>query len=144
LYLLDVDGTDAAPITPAGSLAEGASWAMAPDGGSVCLARGGSLVLYPLNGGPTRQVPGGTGRDRLIGWIESGLLTSEAPLHGGTVNRIDPATGKRDVWRTFQPTDPTGIMHLNLLFLVVTPDGRSYGYTWHRAISDLYLVDGLG
>jgi hypothetical protein len=25
---------------------------------------------------------------------------------------------------------------------VVTPDGRGYGYTWHRAVSDLYLVEG--
>ncbi|MDF2774662.1 MAG: hypothetical protein K0S86_4162, partial [Geminicoccaceae bacterium] len=23
-----------------------------------------------------------------------------------------------------------------------TPDGRGYGYTWHRAMSDLYLVEG--
>jgi hypothetical protein len=26
--------------------------------------------------------------------------------------------------------------------LVVTPDGRGYGYSWHRAVSDLYLVEG--
>ena len=26
--------------------------------------------------------------------------------------------------------------------VVVTPDGRGYGYSWHRAVSDLYLVEG--
>ena len=26
--------------------------------------------------------------------------------------------------------------------LVTTADGRGYGYTWHRATSDLYLVRG--
>jgi hypothetical protein len=25
----------------------------------------------------------------------------------------------------------------------VTPDGRSYAYSWHRALSDLFLVEGL-
>jgi hypothetical protein len=27
--------------------------------------------------------------------------------------------------------------------LAVTPDGRTYGYSFHRALSDLYLVDDL-
>ena len=25
----------------------------------------------------------------------------------------------------------------------VTPDGQSLAYTWHRALSSLYLADGL-
>jgi len=33
-------------------------------------------------------------------------------------------------------------MTLDLNGLVATPDGRSYGYSWHRAISDLYVVEG--
>lgn len=24
-----------------------------------------------------------------------------------------------------------------------TPDGSAYGYSWHRSVSDLYLVEGL-
>ena len=39
------------------------------------------------------------------------------------------------------PTDASGIM--NAGNLLVTPDGRSYGYYWHRALSDLYLVSGV-
>ena len=37
--------------------------------------------------------------------------------------------------------DAAGIM--NTGNLVVTPDGRSYAYWWHRALSDLYLVRGV-
>jgi hypothetical protein len=33
-------------------------------------------------------------------------------------------------------------MRLDLGTLVVTPDGRGHGYSWHRALSDLYLVQG--
>jgi hypothetical protein len=50
----------------------------------------------------------------------------------------------RRPWNTIEPQDPTGIMNHDLATLVVTPDGRSYGYTWHRAMSDLYLVEGWG
>ena len=65
-------------------------------------------------------------------------------MGGGTVWRVDPATGRRDTWANIQPQDPAGIMNLDLGTLVVTPDGRHYGYTWHRAESDLYLVEGWG
>lgn len=33
-------------------------------------------------------------------------------------------------------------MNLDLTVLVTTPDGRGYGYNWHRATSDLYIVEG--
>jgi hypothetical protein len=46
------------------------------------------------------------------------------------------------MWADIEPQDPAGIMSLDLSSLVVTPDGRGYGYTWHRAVSDLYLVEG--
>jgi len=55
---------------------------------------------------------------------------------------VDAATGRREQWANIQPLDPAGIMSLNLTNFVVTPDGRGYAYTWHRAVSDLYLVEG--
>jgi hypothetical protein len=87
-------------------------------------------------------MPGGTGRSRVVGWIDSGLLVSDDPLDGGLVDRVHPGTGRRDVWADLQPQDPAGIMNLDLSMLVTTPDGRGYGYTWHRATSDLFLVRG--
>ena len=70
-------------------------------------------------------------------------MVAEDPEAGGTVFVVDPATGRRDTWADITPRDPAGIMNLNLATLVTTPDGRGYGYTWHRAVSDLYLVEGL-
>jgi hypothetical protein len=51
-------------------------------------------------------------------------------------------TGGRKVWKDIHPRDPAGIMAMG--WFAVTPDGRFYGYTWARATSNLYLVDGLG
>jgi hypothetical protein len=64
-------------------------------------------------------------------------------LNGGIVYRVDPVSGRRDIWADIRPQDAAGIMSLNLATLVTTPDGRGYGYTWHRATSDLFLVRGL-
>jgi hypothetical protein len=86
--------------------------------------------------------PGSSDRWVVVGWIANGLLVSEDPVAGGTVFRVDPETGRRDRWVDIQPQDPAGIMTLDHRMLVVTPDGRGYGYSWHRAMSDLYLVEG--
>jgi hypothetical protein len=59
----------------------------------------------------------------------------------GKVLLIDPQTGVRQTWKEIVPRDPAGIMNMGAL--VVTPDGRSYAYWWSRALSDLYLGNGL-
>ena len=85
-------------------------------------------------------MPALTGRERLHGWITDGLLVSE-PQALSQVLRVDPLTGRRQVWKEIQPRDPAGLMNVNPL--VTTPDGRAYAYSWHRALSNLYLVEGL-
>jgi hypothetical protein len=70
-------------------------------------------------------------------------LDQADPIAGGAVLRVDPATGQSETWADIQPQDPAGIMTLDLSSLMVTPDGRGYGYSWYRAMSDLYLVEGI-
>ena len=117
-------------------------WAVSPDGSMVAVSSAQRLELYPIAGGAARQVPGASDRWTVVAWIASGLLVTEDPAAGGIVFRVDPATGGREAWADIQPRDPAGIMNLSLSTIVVTPDGRGYGYTWHRAMSDLYLVEG--
>ena len=141
LYRLDVDGSTTQAVTPAGVTVGYAGWSASPDGSMVAVSTGQGVELFPIAGGESRRVPGSE-RSSVVGWIESGLLISEDPGAGGIVLSLDPATGKRTVWADIQPRDPAGIMSLDLGTFVVTPDGRGYGYTWHRATSDLYLVEG--
>jgi hypothetical protein len=142
LYLLDIEGSAVRPVTPAGLAVGGAGWALSPDGATVAVSTGQRIELFPLAGGAARPVPGDTGTWSVLGWIERGILVSRHPAEGGVVFSVDPATGRRDEWADIRPQDPAGIMSLDLASLVVTPDGRAYGYSWHRAMSDLYLVEG--
>lgn len=143
LYLLDVRGSAVRQLTPDALDVEETGWAVSPDGAMLAVSTGQHVELFPITGAAMRRVPGSSARWRVIGWIDSGLLISEDPEAGGTISRVDPETGRRDTWAVINPPDPTGIMNLNLGTLVTTPDGRGYGYSWHRAMSDLYLVGGM-
>jgi hypothetical protein len=142
LYVLDVDGTAMRAVTPEGLAVGRDGWAVSPDGTMVAVSTAEGIDMFRISDGEARRVPGSAARWSVVAWIESGLLISEDPLAGGLVHRVDPATGQRETWANIQAPDPAGIMSLSLSNLVVTPDGRSYAYMWHRAISDLYVVDG--
>jgi len=142
LYVLDVRGSAVRQVTPDGVEVGDTGWAVSPDGAMLAVSGGQHVELFPIAGGGARRVPGASDRWRVIGWIERGLLISEDPAAGGTVFRVDPATGRRETWADINPQDPAGVMMLDLSRLVTTPDGRGYGYSWHRAMSDLYLVEG--
>ena len=142
LYLVDVEGSAVRPVTPPDLAIGSGGWALAPAGDMVAVSTGQQIELFPVAGGASRGVPGDTGAWSVVGWIENGILVSRRPEVGGPVLSVDPVTGRRAPWADIQPQDPAGIMSLDLGTLVVTPDGRGYGYSWHRAISDLYLVEG--
>ncbi len=106
LYLLDLDGRTTRPVTPEGLAVGLAGWVVSPDGTMVAVSAGQRLQLIPTAGGPARGVPEASDRWSVLGWIEGALLVSEDPVAGGTVLRVDPATGRRDTWANIQPQDP--------------------------------------
>ena len=57
------------------------------------------------------------------------------------VFRLDLATGRKEPWLEVRPPDPAGVCAF--VSLVLTPDGKSYAYTYGRLLTDLYLVEGL-
>ena len=141
LFLHDLGPGRPAPITPEGV----GAWVVSPDGSRIA-ARGPAptIQLYALDGSAPRQVPGVTGGEVPVGWITDGLLVMRpgdpaSPL--GEISRIDIKTGRQDIWKNIMPRDRTGIM--GQMSFRVTPDGQSQAYTWHRALSSLYIADGL-
>ena len=62
------------------------------------------------------------------------------------IARLDMATGTKRAWLELRPPDPAGIINppgLTTRSIDLTPDGRSYMYSYWRVVSDLYVVDGL-
>ena len=118
-------------------------WRVAPDGSAVAVfaARWPRALPDWWRRRPARS--GGRGRvaRRRLG-IDSRLYVTDSPTQSTRAFLLDPITGRRQPWVEFRPGDPAGLMNMALGSLVTTPDGRGYGYTWHRATSDLFLVRG--
>jgi hypothetical protein len=58
------------------------------------------------------------------------------------VFRVEIATGRRTVWKTLAPADPIGVED-HRERTVITPDARSYCYSYLRRLGDLFVVTGL-
>jgi serine/threonine protein kinase len=57
------------------------------------------------------------------------------------IYRGDPSTGRQESWKNIFPRKRAGIM-LMVTFRA-TRDGRTQAYSWHRALSNLYVAEGL-
>jgi len=45
------------------------------------------------------------------------------------------------VWKTLFPADAAGVDSIG--GILITPDAKSYTYSYPRTLSDLYVVEGL-
>jgi Tol biopolymer transport system component len=150
-YVWSIDGGAARAITPEGITAGGltspegiaASW-ITPDGKYVIAGKKDqTLSLYPVDGGEPLPISGLAVGDVPIRWTANGrslylFRLEEVPAK---VYRLDLATGHKQLWKELVPADPAGI---SIIYTIqMTPDAKSYVYTYLRELSDLYVVDGL-
>lgn len=141
LYLHDLSSGRPKAITPEGI----DSWAVSPEGSTIAARVAGAAIrLYGLDGSAPRDIPGLSSVESPIGWITGGLLVMrptdpDSPF--GQIYKIDVKTGRQEAWENILPRDRMGIMHFGRYRS--SPDGKSQVYTWHRALSNLYLADGL-
>lgn len=141
LYLVELASGRATPFTPEGVQ----NWVLAPDG-SAAAATGPSpdIRLYPVDGSAPQEVPGLSGREVPVGWIRDGLLIlrpvgDDSQL--GQIHLVDSRSGRQRPWASVLPRDRAGI--LNMGVFCATPDGSALAYTWHLALSNLYVAEGL-
>jgi len=142
LYVQDLDG-QARAITGEGYELSGR--ALSPDG-KTAAARGPDrkIQLVAIPSGQARPLPGAHEEESPIGWTADGgslyLDSGEAaiPAH---VEICDVTTGARRPWKDLTPPDPAGVVSIGPIF--ITPDGKSYVYSYRRMLEDLYLVRGL-
>jgi Tol biopolymer transport system component len=139
LYIRDVEGGKPRAVTPEGY---GNLFGIAPDG-SWAVANGPDRkrYLYPLSGGDPKEIPG-LDRDDVIDQVSADGRSLVVHRRGvpARVQRLDLATGRQDPWRTLMPPDASGVVSVNVL---PTPDGEAYVYAYSRALSDLFLLEGV-
>jgi hypothetical protein len=142
LYSLDLQGGKAQPVSPEGVVIQAGVKTVSPDGKAVLAFTGnGTAMLFPIGGGDPRPVAGLNPGDRPIQWTADGRFLyvfrrQEVPVR---VWLLDPATGERRLFKEVTPAEPTRLVR-NFL---ITPDGQSYVYGYQRALSNLYVVEGL-
>ena len=141
LYVIDSKGGTPKPISPEGV---GFATTISPDGTLVAaMLSGGPAVISPVEGGDPRPVAGSVAGDNPAIWSSDGralfVVVKAAP--GARIDRIDIATGQRTTVRSLMPADRAGLLDIG--FILLSTDARSYVYSYRRILSTLYQVDGL-
>ena len=140
VYLQSIDGGDPQPVT-----AEGSYGRLAVLSGEQFVTRGQDrrLAVFSIGGGEPKPLVGAEPLDLPVVASADGewLYVQGSGDMPGEIARVHLRSGKREAVRTLLPADSAGAM--DILRTVMTPDGRTYAYTFVRALSSLYLVDGL-
>jgi eukaryotic-like serine/threonine-protein kinase len=141
LFVESLDAAKARPISPEGV---GPRFVVSRKGDLVAgTGRDHKAYFYPVTGGESRAVPGMEPDEIPAAWSADDkslfvFRTGEVPAK---VVQVDVASGRRTLWKTIQPADAAGIATIG--GLIMTPDAKSYVYSYVRTLSDLYLVEGL-
>jgi hypothetical protein len=138
------DAHNTAPARPVSSAGDFGRPVVAVDGQWIAAARSGEPpALYPVNGGPLRPLQGAMADDEPLQWDPDGrtLFVRRGVSIPARIERLDIATGKRSLWRQLRPAETAGLFGISSV--IVTPDGKSYAYTFASSIGSLYLAEGL-
>ena len=141
LYVQPISGGAASAISSDGVWNTGP---VSPDGRFVAAQDAEDrMVLHPTSPGEARRVPDMASLERPIQWSPDGksiyvFRRGELPAK---VFRVDVGSGRRELWREFAPSDPTGVVEIQ--WITMTPDAAAYAYTYARILSELYVAEGL-
>ncbi len=141
-YVQDLAGGKPRVISPEGVNA--LAFAISLDGQIVAgIGPDEKGYLYAIEGGDPRPIPGFQTGEQPIRWAADGrsLYVHRPGDLPARVYRLDLASGQRTLWRQLMPSDSAGVRSINPI--VMTPDGKTYVYGYHRILSDLYLVEGV-
>jgi eukaryotic-like serine/threonine-protein kinase len=146
MYLVNLAGGAPRAVTPVIAVKPShfETHLVSPDGKFI-FARdlGGKGQLYPIAGGDPRAVAGWSPDDIWIGWSADGRAAyvyhddkTSAPVY-----RLDVSSGKRELVTTLAPGDSAGVT--SVYNVRMSSDGKAYGYSFARDLSDLFLVEGV-
>jgi len=142
IYRQDSSDGKPVPISPEGI--DPLVLVLSPDGQQVVgVGPDEKAYFYPVAGGEPQPVPGIEVGEQPIQWSDDAKAIyfyrpGDLPAK---VYRLDLSTGHKTLSKQLMPSDSAGVSRIGPILL--TPDGKSCLYGYHRILSDLYLVDGL-
>lgn len=145
LFVLDTLDETVKPISPENIWSGGMrAFAVSPDNRRVAgMTADRTIALYSLDGTAPTPLPGAQRAEIPIEWSADGtsLFVYDPTSLPARIHRIDIASGTRELWKEFTPSDPAGVY--KIAPVLVTRDGNAYAYNALRVLSDLYVGEGL-
>lgn len=140
-YVQDLDGGEARAITDETVQAT----LISPDGKLFAATGAAGYQLRAIEGGEPRPVRGALPGDELVQWSSDGRFLYVRGAGDSAVEffRVNLSTGRREPWKKIAAADPVGLIGIQPASVHMTPDGRSYAYSYWRVLTELYLVDSL-
>jgi Tol biopolymer transport system component/tRNA A-37 threonylcarbamoyl transferase component Bud32 len=141
VYVQPIDsGEPPRPITPPGvGILRNT---LTPDGKWVAARASSRIMLYPVDGGTPRPVPGSGPEDVPIRWNRDGRIlyigVNDRPL---PIYAVDVVTGRRTLVHRLVPRDAVGASAIADVRL--TADGRGYAFWYFQTHDTLYQITGL-
>ncbi|MFL6248598.1 MAG: hypothetical protein ACJ74H_21420, partial [Thermoanaerobaculia bacterium] len=120
------------------------AFAVSPDARYVAgMTPDRTVALYALDGANTAPLAGAVAGEIPIQWSADGafVFVHDPTVLPARVTRITIATGAREPWKEFMPSDPAGVYRIAPV--LITPDGNGYAYNAMRVLSELYVAEGL-
>ncbi len=144
LYVQDIGGEPVC-ITPEDEGIEISSpHSISPDGEQVAIINSeNSICLYEIENRKCTQLKN-LEKDYLpVRWSGDGkhLFVRQRGQVPAVIYRYDLESGEKEKWLELMPRDRTGVHEI--LRVLLTPDGKSYAYSYTRELSDLYVIEGL-
>jgi Tol biopolymer transport system component len=141
-YVQGLQGGAPRAVSPEG--VEAFAVAISPDGTRIAaIGSDGETRLYPVEGGQPERAAGVQAGEGPICWSRDGrsLYVRDRALLPVRLFRVDLATGRRELWKEFLPSDTSGFS--GVYGVRAAPEAGAYAYTYGRLLSDLYLASGI-
>jgi hypothetical protein len=138
LYVQSLDGTPRG-VSPEGLISR---FAVSSDGRRLLAPISGKLMIVSTAGEAPQTVTTIPGNELPVRWLDSDSVVVTSRKGDQTmISRASLSTGAHTLLRTVSYVNQAGFRRA--FGLRVTPDLKSYGYSYARLLSELYLVDGL-
>jgi eukaryotic-like serine/threonine-protein kinase len=142
LYRQPVDGGQP-PKASSGEGLTGERLAISPDGRFVAVqGKDDQMCVYPLSEESPRCFDSAPAETPLQ-WSADGRFLFVCPINDlpGRIDRLDVVSGKRELWKSFGPSDLAGVQRFDRVAMAA--GGASYVYSTERVFCTLFVIGGL-